>query len=146
LFTTSFSLSLIEGCLALGRLTEGMALVEAAIGGVETNGDFCYMPELLRVKAQFLRRLPQAPEAAAAACLADALALSRRQGALAWELRASIDLARQLAAEGRPEQARALLHPVFAQFADGADTADLRTAKSLLEGWGEGASERASTR
>ncbi len=146
LFTTAFSLSLIEGCLALGRLTEGMALVEAAIGGVETNGDFCYMPELLRVKAQFLRRLPQAPEAAAAACLADALALSRRQGALAWELRASIDLARQLAAEGRPEQARALLHPVFAQFADGADTADLRTAKSLLEGWGEGASERASTR
>jgi hypothetical protein len=36
---------------AVGRLTQGIALIEETIRSVETNGDLCYMPELLRVKA-----------------------------------------------------------------------------------------------
>ena len=54
------------------------------------------------------------------------LDLSRRQGARAWELRTATDFAALLAAQGQSESARALLRPVFEQFAEGFDTADLR--------------------
>jgi predicted ATPase len=94
------------------------------------------MPELLRVKASVLLRMPQPLEDLAEACLIESLALSRRQGALAWELRTSIDLARRSAARGKPRQARALLQPVYDRFAEGAKTADLKTAESLLATWG----------
>jgi predicted ATPase len=136
LLTTSFNISLVQAFTATGRFAEGISLVDAAIGFVETSGDFCYMPELLRVKANILLCLPQPLEDVAKDCLMESIALSRRQGALAWELRTSIDLATRLAAQGRPQRARALLQPVVGQFAEGSKTADLRTAKNLLATWG----------
>jgi hypothetical protein len=60
------------------------------------------------------------------------LELSRRQGAMAWELRTSIDLAALKSYQGRPHDGRALLEPVFARFQEGSDTADVRTAQDLL--------------
>jgi predicted ATPase len=60
------------------------------------------------------------------------LELSRRQGARSWELRTAVDLAALWAAQGRSDSARALLRPVFEQFAEGSDTADLRNAERLL--------------
>lgn len=135
LLTTSFNISLVQAYTALGHYSEGISLVDATIRLAETNGDVCYMPELLRVKADLLLRLPQPMDESADACLADSLALARRQGALAWELRTSIDLARRLAVKGRPERARPLLQAVFDRFAQGARTADLETARTLLAAW-----------
>ena len=60
------------------------------------------------------------------------LELSRRQGARAWELRTAIDLAALWAGQGRSDDARALLQPVFEQFVEGLDTADLKAAERLL--------------
>jgi len=60
------------------------------------------------------------------------LELSRRQGARAWELRTAVDLAALFAEQRRRKSARAVLRPVFEQFAEGYDTADLRTAERLL--------------
>jgi predicted ATPase len=60
------------------------------------------------------------------------LELSRRQAARAWELRTAVDLAARLTARGRTESARSLLQPVFEQFAEGHDTADLKVARRLL--------------
>jgi predicted ATPase len=47
-------------------------------------------------------------------------------------LRTAIDLAGLLADQGRREGSRALLRPVFEQFAEGLDTADLKAAERLL--------------
>jgi hypothetical protein len=58
--------------------------------------------------------------------------LSRRQGAKAWELRTTIDLAGQLIVRGQHDSARALLRPIFEQSEEGLDTADLKLAASLL--------------
>ena len=69
-------------------------------------------------------------------CFMQSLELSRRQGARAWELRTAIDLAALLAGQGRSESARALLQPVFEQFVEGADTADLKAAERLLATFG----------
>jgi hypothetical protein len=52
--------------------------------------------------------------------------------ARAWELRTAVDLATLLADQGRRENGRALLRPVFEQFVEGLDTADLKAAERVL--------------
>ena len=136
LLTTPFNISLAQGFAATGRFAEGIALVDETMRVAEVNEDFCYMPELLRVKAGLLLASPQPGVDEAKACYMQALELSRRQGARAWELRTATDLAALLAREGKPERARALLQPVFEAFTEGLDTADLKAAQSLLSSLG----------
>ncbi len=90
------------------------------------------MPELLRVKGVVLASMPEPRVDEAETNLIHSLELSRRQGARACELRTAIDLAKLMAAQGRREDARALLEPVFAWFVEGLDTADPKAAELLL--------------
>ncbi len=62
-----------------------------------------------------------------------ALDWARRQGALSWELRAATSLARLLRDQDRSADATALLQPVYDRFTEGFATADLKTAKALLD-------------
>jgi predicted ATPase len=130
--TTAFNISLVQGLAEIGRFAEGLTLIDETSRLVETNGDVCYMPELLRVKGGLLLSMPQPSGADAEMCFMHSLELSRRQAARAWELRTAVDLAALLAAQRRPESARALLQPVFEQFVEGSDTADLKAAERLL--------------
>lgn len=135
LMTTSFNISIVQALIEIGRFGDALSFVDATIESVETNGDFCYRPELLRLKAAILLRCSQPRHDLAEACLTESLTLSRLQGALAWELRTSIDMARHLANRGEPELAKALLSPVCDRFAHDARTADIQTAKDLLSAW-----------
>jgi len=135
LFTTAFALSLVEALALTGDIAAAATRVHETIRAVEVAGDLCYLPELLRVKAELLLSPTRLSIEHAELCLAQSLELSRRQGARAWELRTSIDLAKRSAAQGRPEQARELLRPVCDQFAAGAVSADLQTARRLLASW-----------
>ena len=65
-------------------------------------------------------------------CFTQSLDWSRRQGARSWELRTAVDLAALWAAQGQRDRARAILQPIFEQFAEGLDTADLKAAEHLL--------------
>lgn len=132
LLTTPFNISLVQGLAAIGRLAEAKALLDETVRLVEDNGDFCYMPELLRVKGGLLLSLPEPRPDDAKTSFIEALEISRRQGALAWELRTAVDLAALLTRQGEPERARTLLQPVFDQFAEGSHTADLEAARRLL--------------
>ena len=58
---------------------------------------------------------------------------ARRQGARSWELRAATSLARLWRDQGRSEEARGLLAPVYGQFTEGFETTDLKTAKTLVD-------------
>ena len=69
-------------------------------------------------------------------CFMQSLELSRRQGARAWELRTATDLAALFANQGQSERGRALLQPVFEQFVEGWDTADLKAAERVLSNLG----------
>ena len=62
-----------------------------------------------------------------------ALSVARQQQAKSWELRASMSLARLWRDQGKPQQARELLAPVYGWFTEGFDTRDLKEAKVLLE-------------
>ena len=59
-------------------------------------------------------------------------ALARKQGALAWELRAAMTLARLRANQGRQSEAIELLEGVYNRFTEGFETVDLLAARSLL--------------
>ena len=59
-----------------------------------------------------------------------ALAVAQRQSAKFWELRAALDLARLWRDQGKREEARELLAPVYDWFTEGFDTRDLKEAKA----------------
>ncbi len=126
------NIPLVQGLAALGRFSEGVALINETIRQVEANGGLSYLPELLRVKGSLLLSMPQSAVDDAIGCFVQSLDCSRRLGALAWELRTSIDLAALRAAQGHSDAARAVLLPVFEQFLEGSDTADLQAAERLL--------------
>jgi tetratricopeptide (TPR) repeat protein len=132
LLTTPLNISLVQGFAAAGRFTEAMTLIDETIRLVETNGDICYLPELLRLKGSLLLSKPQPRVAHAELCFAQSLELSRHQGARAWELRTATDLATLYSGQGQSERVRALLQPVFEQFVEGSGTADLKATEHLL--------------
>ena len=132
LITTEFEISLVQGLAAIGHLAESMTLIDATMRRVEANGDASYMPELLRVKGGLLLSMPQPNADDAEICFVQSLEWSRRQGARGWQLRTATDLAALLASQGKSDQGRALLEPVFQQFTEGFDTADLKAAERML--------------
>jgi len=132
LLTTAFNISLAQGLAAIGRFAESLDRIDETIRLVGTNGDLSYMPEVLRVKGSLLASKPQPSVDDAEKHFTQSLELSRRQSARAWELRTAIDLAALLADQGRPERARTLLQPIFEQFVEGSDTADLKAAERVL--------------
>ena len=62
-----------------------------------------------------------------------ALETARRQQAKSWELRAAISMARLWLDQGKRQQARELLAPIYGWFTEGFDTPDLKEAKALLD-------------
>jgi predicted ATPase len=76
---------------------------------------------------------PQNDSAKAEAYFERALAVARQQQAKSWELRASISMARLWRDQGKVQQARDLLAPVYGWFTEGFDTRDLKEAKALLD-------------
>jgi predicted ATPase/DNA-binding winged helix-turn-helix (wHTH) protein len=133
LITTEFNISLVQGLAAIREIDEAMLLLDNAMQQVNAGGDTCYLPELLRVKAGLLQSIAPPRAGDAETCLAQALELSRSQGARGWELRAATDMAALLARNGFHERGKALLDTVLSQFTEGFDTADLQTAQRLSE-------------
>jgi predicted ATPase len=62
-----------------------------------------------------------------------ALAVARQQRAKSWELRAAMSMARLWRDQGKRNEARDLLAPVYGWFTEGFDTLDLKEAKALLD-------------
>ena len=89
--------------------------------------------EVNRVAGEIARKLPVQDEAKAEDYFDRSLSVARKQQAKSWELRAAMSLARLWRDQGKPQQARELLAPVYGWFTEGFDTRDLKEAKALLE-------------
>jgi predicted ATPase len=128
--------ALASGLGRAGQIADGIAAIEEALAWTERTEERWIIAEFLRIKGELLLR-EGAPAAAATAedHFRQALDWARRQGALSWELRAAMSLARLLRDEGRPADAMALLQPVYGRFTEGFDTADLKAAKALIDGF-----------
>ena len=90
------------------------------------------VPELLGVKGDLLRS-KCGSDAGAESLFWQAIELTRQQGSLSFELRASTSLARLLRDQGHCANAKALLQPVLSQFTEGFVTTDLKASKALLD-------------
>jgi len=122
---------LAEALGRAGRFNEALALVDI---GIEVSDGGYVAPELLRLKGELLW-LETGPAGAEATKLfyQQALYKARQQGALSWELRAAMSLARLLRDQGRVVDALRSLQPVYNRFTEGFDTADLVAARKLLD-------------
>jgi tetratricopeptide (TPR) repeat protein len=112
-----------------GSIVDALETVEQALQ-VNPN-ELIYRPETLRLRGEL--RLKQGQTELAETDFREAIALARSMSAKAWELRATMSLARLLSAHGRRDEARAMLAEIYGWFTEGFDTADLKDAKSLLE-------------
>jgi predicted ATPase len=125
---------LAQGLAGLGQLDTALITVDKALARAEQSGERYSIPELLRIKGEvLLQQAANAGQSAGEDCLLDAIAAAREQGALFWELRAALSLARLRTNQNRQDEANQILGPVYDQFTEGFEAADLKQAKSLLE-------------
>ena len=117
---------------ATGQIARGLVSVEAGLAYAEQHQELWCVADLHRTKGELLllQASPGARERAERQFL-KAIEVAREQGALAWELRAAMSLARLWQTDS--VRARAVLAPVFDRFSEGFGTADLRAAKVLLD-------------
>jgi predicted ATPase len=110
------------------------AVADEALAQLDTSEERWIIAELLRLKGELVL-LHEAPNAAAVAedHFRQSLEWAGRQGALAWELRTTMSLARLRHRQRKTSEARKLLNAVYERFTEGFDTTDLVAAKTLLK-------------
>ena len=115
-----------------GDSAAGLRTIQEAMDWAKRSGERVWKADLHRIEGDLLR-LAGAPMPAVERCFTDALAVARRQRAKSFELRAATRLAGCWRERGKREDARALLAPVRAWFADGCWTPDVQDAQAMLE-------------
>jgi class 3 adenylate cyclase/tetratricopeptide (TPR) repeat protein len=118
--------------LAIGKPEAALASVAAGLKAVEKTGGAPLEAELHRLKGEALLAGARTVSEAETA-MQQGIDAARRQNAKSWELRAAMSLARLRRQQGRPQEAVALLAPIYAWFTEGFDTADLQAARTLLD-------------
>jgi len=130
---------LAEGYARLGQTAEGLGALTEALALVQRTGERMYEAELHRLTGECLLAQEGTRQKAeeAEACLQQALAVARAQGAKSWELRAAVSLGRVWQRQGKRAEARELLAPIYGWFTEGFDTSDLQEARALLDALAE---------
>jgi predicted ATPase len=117
----------------VGRYDEASRVIAEAITEMETSKQKLWEAEVHRIAGEIALLSPRADFAKTQVHFERALAVSRHQRAKSWELRAAMSMARLWRSQGKVQQARELLAPVYGWFTEGFDTRDLKEAKALLE-------------
>ena len=104
-----------------------------AMNAIESSGERLWEAEVNRLAGEIALVSPGQLSARAQQYFERALTVARQQQAKPWELRAAMSLARLWCDQGKVQQARELLAPVYGWFTEGFDTRDLKEAKALLE-------------
>jgi len=130
-FQTAFLGGLAEGFAVAGDAVQGLTTIDEALTRSELTEERWVTAELMRIRGELL--LLNDEPTAAEEHFRQALDWARRQDALSWELRGATSLARFWRRQRRTSQARKLLEPVYHRFKEGFKTADLITAKALLD-------------
>jgi class 3 adenylate cyclase/predicted ATPase len=115
------------------RFEDAHKALDEGLAVAEKNDDRSHEAELHRLKGELL--LAESPDQAAGAedCFHQAIEIARHQRSRAWELRATMSLARLWQRQGRRDEARAALAAVFGTYTEGFTTPDLVDARALLD-------------
>jgi class 3 adenylate cyclase/predicted ATPase len=129
-----FYLSYLASAYAdLGQFDEAWRCIDEATNLVETTKQKWCEAEVNRVAGEIALKSPEPDATKAQAYFERALSVARDQQAKSWELRAAMSMARLWRDQGKRQQARDLLAPVYGWFTEGFDTPDLKEAKALLD-------------
>jgi predicted ATPase len=109
-------------------------VIDQALSICNVNTERFVEAELYRLKARVLLLSKEPSGSIDSQSLLDkALTIARSQSARSLELRAARDLADLWRGQGKRDEARELLAPVYGWFTEGFDTLDLKEAKALLD-------------
>ena len=125
-------MALAEALAAAGQGEEALDTIDQALAEARHCNFMMDMPDMLRARAEALMRKTHPDPPQAELTLLQALDVARDQGALGYELRAAIALARLWQRVGRSREAHDVLAPVYRQFTEGFQTRSLATARGLL--------------
>jgi hypothetical protein len=126
--------ALAEGLARLGQISGALAVVDEGLAIGDNTGERWDIPELLRAQGEVLPRSNETDrDAAAEDCFARAARMSHEHGALFWELRIGLSLARLRVTQRRENEVREILLPVYERFTEGFATTDLQSARAMLD-------------
>ena len=129
-----FYLSYLASAYAeLGQFNDAWRCISEAMTAVETTQERWWEAEVNRTAGEIALLSPEPDAAKAEKHFEHALAVARQQQAKSLKLRAAMSMARLWRDQGKVQQARELLAPVYGWFTEGFDTRDLKEAKALLE-------------
>jgi len=117
----------------LGQFDDAWRSISEAMAVVEITKELWCEADIHRIAGE-IALLREPDVAKAEACFERALTVAREQQAKSWELRAAMSMARLWRDQGKRNEARNLLAPVYDWFTEGFDTRDLKEAKALLDG------------
>jgi predicted ATPase len=117
----------------IGQFDSARRCIGEAMAVAETAKERWCEAEVIRIAGEIALLSPEPDVAEAEAHFERALAVARQQQAKSWELRAVMSMARLWRDQGKRNEARDLLAPVYNWFTEGFDTRDLKEAKALLD-------------
>jgi predicted ATPase len=117
----------------LGQFDDAQRSIDEAITAIETTKETWRAVETHCAAGQIELVSPGPNAAKAEGYFERALTIARQQQAKSWELRAAMSMARLWRDQGKRDEARELLAPVYGWFTEGFDTLDLKEAKKLLD-------------
>jgi tetratricopeptide (TPR) repeat protein len=129
--TTLVFAQLAKAYAMLGRLVDGLNCLTEAAQIIERTDERIWEADVHRVRGDLLNAAND--RAAAEQSYRQALTIARRQSAKLFELRATTSMARLWRDQGKRDEARDLIAPVYGWFTEGFDTLDLKEAKALLD-------------
>ena len=132
-FTPFSHMWLARAHAACGRVAEAQNSISEALDAVSKTNERWDEAEIHRTAGELAVSLLHADPEMAESHFRQSLAIARRQDAKSLELRAATSLARLWRDQGRRDEARELLAPIFGWFTEGFDMPDLIEAKALLE-------------
>jgi predicted ATPase len=133
LFVTSFLSYLARAYAEIGNFDDAWHCMNKTMTAIETSKERVWEAEVSRVAGEIALMSLEPDAAKAEAYFESALAVARKQQAKSWELRAAMSMARLWRDQGKRDEARDLLAPVYGWFTEGFDTLDLKEAKVLLD-------------
>lgn len=136
LFTPWHLANLAEAYAALGQTDDALRCINEAMSTMQTTKETWCEAEIHRIAGEVALRSTPPDVVKAEAAFDRALAIAQSQQTKSWELRAATSMAQLWTAQGKRDEARELLLPVFEWFTEGFDTRDLQKAKALLDGSG----------
>ena len=131
---TPWHLSILAKAYAeLGQFDAAWRCIGEATSLIGTSKESWSEAEVNRIAGEIALKSPARDAAKAQSYFERALAVARQQQAKSWELRAAMSMARLWRDQGKRDEARDLLAPVYGWFTEGFDTLDLKEAKALLD-------------